>query len=246
MTRLEKQLVKEMADCLFYLDRPGASPVDEEKAKKILRDRVPKKMVKAIQSAPAPGSIANIPGLADKLIVLWPGHQPGGGTTGERAWNIRLASIMRDLICANGGECKLFRHSLKPYGVRQNAMRSKMISDAPNAVINAELHYNGVSYDSAHGHEFMFYGTPALAGAVRDSWQATFAHSKARHDNGIRKVGESDRGAGFLRKSPCASILHEPFFYSNPSEKSFYLARLEEIARVNVVGYSKYLMEFSH
>ena len=88
--------------------------------------------------------------------------------------------------------------------------------DGIDAVI--EFHFNSAS-PSAVGHEWLYWHSSKkgskLAYTLRDEMEATYPDMKSR---GAKPRSADQRGSLFLRKTPCAAVIAEPFFGSNCEE----------------------------
>lgn len=178
--------------------------------------------------------------LTGKNVFLVIGHEPGGGTEGERKWNILVADIMVKKLNARGATVLIYEHHTKGYSQRCREMTAACNSLMPDADCVILMHYNAYSDPSANGHEFHYRSTPDLAKAFRDAWQSHFPWSRARQDNGILHNPSSD-GSGMLKAAPAAACLLEPFFNSNPSEHGKLTGNHESVAVAYCEGIGNYL-----
>lgn len=157
--------------------------------------------------------------LDGKNICLVVGHEPGGGAPNEREWNSKLAEDLADRLEARGAEVFIYHHRTRAYSQRVREMKAGVNKHMPDADCILLMHYNDVDFESAHGHEFHYAGSKGFAAAMRDAWQKYFPWSRARQDNGILK-NTRGRGSSMLKAAPAWCCLTEPFFYSNPEERS--------------------------
>jgi len=240
---------QQILDALWYLKKPGQSPEDEAEAIKILSDVVGKKIdTKPTESVIKDITGANYPTMPDYseevlkgvFFAIMPGHEPGGGAQGERAYNIVVGHHMKEILESYGATVFYYEHRTRSYGRRQDeaasavkaAYKKHLLKPGVKKLgISYELHYDAVSSPSPSGHHFQYLGAKELASFIRDGFQARFPHSQARRDNGIMRNARGN-GAGYLRKSPLWAVLTEPFFISNPAEKAFYADKQHEIALI--------------
>lgn len=167
--------------------------------------------------------------LIGKNVCLVVGHEPGGGAKGERRYNAEVAEDMKSQLEARGATVYVYNHKTKSFSTRTKEMRAGVKKAMPNADAIILLHYNGVSYESAHGHEFHYGGYPSLAEAFRDEWQKDYPSSRARQNNGILH-NTNGRGSMMIRRAPAPCVLVEPFFISNPQEKEMFYEHPEKVA----------------
>lgn len=177
--------------------------------------------------------------LKGKNIAIIVGHEPGGGAEGERAYNLALSVIMRNILTGHGAEVCIHHHHASAYGRRMREMKEAINQIMPDCDVCVELHFNGYHKESAHGHEFMYRGSRKLAEAFRDEFQASFPWSTARADNGIRHA-PTGNGAGFLKQAPAWAVLVEPFFGSNHKESEYFMGRQTCLAETYIKGLDKF------
>ena len=219
-----KTIEEQVKDAMWYLhpDRANA-----HQAYHILMDiKWPKKE-----------PVANLTGKQVAIVV---GHEPGGGAEGERDYNVRVAQHIGEILKGHDIRAYLYYHSIKAYTARIKEMTSNIKRVNPNNILTVELHYNDVDIPRAEGHEFHYYVNSLLAVSIRDSFQAAFPTSRARHSNGIYRNTDGN-GSFFLRSAPGITCLVEPFFHSNPVEWDFFRDREEELAIAYSAGILNYL-----
>lgn len=99
-----------------------------------------------------------------------------------------------------------------------------------------ELHFNAAGSD-ATGFEYLYWGRSKagrqLAKALHDQHANEFPNARSR---GIKGKSASDRGALFLRRTPCPAVICEPFFGSNHVEWSYYKDRVEHLSQMIARG----------
>ena len=246
-----KTKIQQIEDALWYLERPGQSPGDEAKAIEILSHiargrKGGAELVKAIQTAtPASQDPDDVPwqSLESLVLVIAVGHQPGGGTSGERTWNTKLAKAMKTLLESHGATVHIYFHKLKSYGARQRALAAWIRKNAKSAFLCWELHYDAVKNPAANGHHFKYRGAKEWAVFTQEEWSQQYPQSVARNSYGDGPglhYALSGNGSGFLEEMPCWALLMEPFFNSNPAERTFYKPRIDEIAFVYCVGAARF------
>jgi N-acetylmuramoyl-L-alanine amidase len=85
-----------------------------------------------------------------------------------------------------------------------------------------ELHFNAAN-GHARGCEWLFWNGStrgkALASELRTAHRGAFPDQV---DRGLKPRGAGDRGALFLRWTPCPAVICEPFFGDNPDEWSVF------------------------
>lgn len=245
-----KTIKLQIEDALRYLERPGNSPEDVRKAIEILSHLARGKkggddLIEEIKSSKPSLQEGNIPwgSLNGLELVIAIGHEPGGGTSGERTWNTKLAKAMKVILDKYGAIVHIYYHKIKSYGARQRALASWIRNNVKSAFLCWELHYDAVKNPSANGHHFKYRGAKQWAVYTQDEWSNQYPHSNARNSYGDGPGlhhATSGNGSGFLKEMPCWALLTEPFFNSNPSERSFYKPRIEEIAFVFCAGAARF------
>lgn len=243
-----KTIKQQVADALYYLERPGQAPGDEAKAIEILSHIARGKkggaaLVKAIRESKPTIDLSGVPwkSLKGLVLVIGIGHEPGGGTSGERTWNIKLAKIMKGILEEYGAIVHLYYHKVKSYTTRQK--RFADFCKKVKAFLCWELHYDAFAKASANGHHFKYLGAKKFASFTQEEFSQRFPQSVARNSYGDGPgLHHATRGAGagFLRKMPCWAMLPEPFFNSNPAERAFFKPKLNEIAFVYCVGAARF------
>lgn len=240
--------MQQIEDALYYLERPGQAPGDEEKAINILSHIARGKkggaaLVKAIRES-KPNTSTGLTAwksLKGLVLVIGIGHEPGGGASGERAWNIKLARAMGTLLESYGATVHIYFHKVKNYRVRQE--RFAEFCEEVGAWACWELHYDAVKNPAARGHHFKFRGARELAVFTQEEWSNRFPQSVARNSYGDGPGlhhATSGNGSGFLHRMPCWAMLPEPFFNSNPAERAFYKSLIDEIAFVYCLGMARF------
>tara|TARA_R110000772_G_scaffold268565_1_gene396205 strand:- start:3836 stop:4627 length:792 start_codon:yes stop_codon:yes gene_type:complete len=253
-----RSIQQQIEDTLWYLERPGQARGDEAKAIEILASIARGKkagaaLVDSIRRAKptlekplspwrskAPwwsnAPWASVKGLT---MVIAVGHEPGGGATGERAWNTKLAQAMKAILEGHGVTAHVYFHKLKAYGARQRALAAWIKANAPEAFLCWEIHYDAVANKTVSGHHFKYFGAKDFARLTQEEWVANYPQSRPRYDAGLHHA-TSGNGSGFLSAMPCWAMLAEPFFNSNAAEAAFFKPRFEEIAYVYCVAAARF------
>lgn len=243
-----KTVKQQVQDALWYLKRPGTSPEDEAKAIEILSHiaggRVAgPKLAKAIESTTPPLDASGVPwgSLNGLTLVIGIGHEPGGGTSGEREWNTKVAKEMQTILESHGATVHIYFHKVKSYKVRQQ--RFAAFCKKVGAFLCWELHYDAFRLPSANGHHFKYRGAKKWAVFTQQEFSKRYPQSVARNSYGDGPGlhhATSGNGSGFLRAMPCWALLPEPFFNSNPAERAFFKPRIGEIALVYCIGAARF------
>lgn len=241
---MSRSIIQSIEDSLYYFRRGNV-----DQGMEILEARVTNAFLKDLANLPPP----SVPGsdtshdLKGVRIALWIGHEPGGGTSGERTWNIKLAKQLKADGERRGAEVRIYFHRIASYGRRQAAMRFKTQEEArkgfvPNIML--ELHYDAVKSTRPNGFHFQFRGARILATAMSLSFHAHFPNRKKRYDGGLRK-NMNGRGAGFMKQAPYWAVLCEPFMNSNPAERAFFIDKIPEVSVAYLDGISNGLSKMA-
>ncbi len=159
------------------------------------------------------------------MIAICVGHSRSGdkgavsaGGISEHAYNSRLARILSTVLRERG----LPNQVIDSYeGAGYSAAMRWVAKEVRQigATVAVELHFNSAENLSATGHEWLFWAPSThgrfLAQALDRQMRAAFPALKAR---GIKSIHPGDRGAEFLRLTPCPALICEPFFGSNESD----------------------------
>ena len=99
-----------------------------------------------------------------------------------------------------------------------------------------ELHFNA-GPETATGHEWLYWHESRkgkeTAQALDRTMRAALPELKAR---GIKARSSGDRGAGFLKMTPCPAVIAEPFFGTNPGDWRLAHDKYERMAAAIAVG----------
>lgn len=110
------------------------------------------------------------------------------------------------------------------------------------ATLAIELHFNSSDNDDATGHEWLYWNTSKNGKRLAESLDANhlemFPDFKRR---GIKALGNSDRGAEFLKLTNCPAVIAEPFFGSNVRDWQHADASQANIALAIAIGIKQYL-----
>ncbi len=242
------QITQEIENALWYLKKPGQSLSDETKAIEILSNICRGKnggpeLVKAIEESSPTVDLANVPwdSLNGLVVVVGVGHEPGGGASGERVWNIKVAKAMKAILEQHGAIAHVYLHKIRSYSARQACFAE--FCKKVGAFLCWELHYDAVKNPAARGHHFKFRGAKKFATYTQKEFSQRFPQSVARDSYGDGPGlhhATSGNGSGFLRAMPCWALLPEPFFNSNPSEKAFFKPRIDEIAEIYCIAAARF------
>ena len=119
-----------------------------------------------------------------------------------------------------------------------NYVSRKMREDKVDACI--EFHFNAAG-PSATGHEWLHWetsrGGKRLATSLKNAMDAAYPELASR---GVKARGKGERGAMFLRKTPCYACIAEPFFGSNLSDVVLIQSDLDKLATVYAEGINEF------
>lgn len=190
--------------------------------------------------------------MSDPLVGLCIGHsrQVNGRTEGgaesitgtqEHAYNSALAiDIKRELSDLGVQSFIVSKYQGNGYTAAQRWLASELKSRG--ATIALELHFNSSDNDDATGHEWLYWKTSAkgenLAACLNIAHFEMFPELKMR---GIKALGNSDRGAEFLKLTSMPAVICEPFFGSNLSDWNHADSAQALIAQAIAVGITAYL-----
>jgi len=104
-----------------------------------------------------------------------------------------------------------------------------------------ELHFNSANATAA-GYEYLYFkGSTkgkALAQSFLDSHEKNFPDRVKR---GVKPVGKSDRGGGFLRLTNAPRVICEPYFGSNWEEVSYYGQKINLLSKSYAEALSNFI-----
>jgi|TARA_R110000737_G_scaffold319840_1_gene331205 N-acetylmuramoyl-L-alanine amidase len=119
-----------------------------------------------------------------------------------------------------------------------NYAARKMREDDVDACV--ELHFNSAG-PKATGHEWLHWqgssGGSRLATGLKESMIEHYPSLKSR---GVKSRSRGDRGALFLRKTPVAACIAEPFFGSNPEDVALVMSDLSKLGKMYAEGMNNF------
>lgn len=129
-------------------------------------------------------------------------------------------------------------YKARSYVGAMNYVSRKMRQDGVDACI--ELHFNAAG-PKATGHEWLHWessrGGKKLATELKEQMEKYYPDMRSR---GVKPRGRGQRGALFLRKTPCYACISEPFFGSNSDDVSLIMSDLAKLAAVYAEGINKF------
>jgi N-acetylmuramoyl-L-alanine amidase len=156
--------------------------------------------------------------------------------TSEWTYNRGLAAMIAAHLKAHATPSVIIDHyEGKGYG---SAMRwvAEEVGMA-GAACALELHFNSADDRDANGHEWLYWHgssrSKELARALEQNYCFAVPEIKAR---GIKPRIPGDRGAEFLRATPCPAVIVETGFGSNPWDWGVMLSKKDRIARAIAEG----------
>lgn len=176
------------------------------------------------------------------MIAICVGHsRPGDegavsvGGISERFANSRLARQILSKLEDLNIECEIIdRYQGATYGAAMRWLGRKLATIGATGAV--ELHFNS-AIPAAHGHEWLHWhesvGGRYLAQHLNRCMTAACPTHKAR---GLVAIGPKDRGAEFLRCTPCPAVIAEPYFGSNAQEWAWAVNHQHELAQVIADG----------
>lgn len=108
--------------------------------------------------------------------------------------------------------------------------------------VAVELHFNS-AHAQARGHEWLYWQGSSKGKALADWFDAVFDQDyPTLPSRGVLPRGRSNRGALFLRLTPCPAVILEPFFGSNTTDWGMFGRAPEKLAAsyaAALQGYAK-------
>lgn len=158
--------------------------------------------------------------LDEKIIALCVGHSRAGdegalSVSGESEWhyNQEVARIVAEELADRHSLTAVIvdRYEGTSYG---QAMRwlGHELQGMGNVGLAVELHFNSFN-GNARGHEWLHW--EGSRGGKRAALELHLAMSRGYPGipaRGLKPRTRGDRGAGFLRHTPCPAVIAEPFF----------------------------------
>jgi N-acetylmuramoyl-L-alanine amidase len=187
----------------------------------------------------------NPPSTLDKVgIVVGHSRQGDDGAesvdgTSEYVYNCMVADALASLLAVPALVINDVPHDSYPAAMTWVARRLR----ATNCTLAVELHFNASGTGTATGHEYLFWHNSPNGKRLASELSA--AHSAAwpaDKNRGIKPKDAGDRGAHFLSKSHCPSVIAEPFFGDNPAQWSVYGAAHVPVAQMLAAGISRYVL----
>lgn len=149
----------------------------------------------------------------------------------EHAFNTPLAHRVAELL----RDRKHTAHVISAYDADEYGAAMRWVAAEVGrlrADAAVEFHFNSAS-PSAEGYEYLFWNSSRRAEKLAQCFliahQRQFPKARLR---GVLPRGPMNRGADFLRRTPCPAVILEPFFGSNAAETELYSRSREELARV--------------
>lgn len=147
------------------------------------------------------------------------GAESAGGVS-EWNYNVPVGELVAAELRSHGIEVLLLTdYKGSGYGAAMDWVASEL--DRFGADCALELHFNAAN-KTAQGFEYLYWHSSTngkkLAQALLDAHALTFNS----FNRGIKGKNSGDRGALFLSKPACPSVICEPFFGDNPDEWARY------------------------
>jgi N-acetylmuramoyl-L-alanine amidase len=184
-----------------------------------------------------------------KRIAICVGHSRRGdngavsvGGVNEWTYNNQLATKMAELLRKQGHEVLVVN---KYDG---NAYWSAMVYVAGevkkfNADVAVELHFNAAT-PTANGYEYLYWSTSPNSKKLADCFNKQHGKKLPQFRNRQNKpLTASSRGAGFVQRTHCPSIITEPFFGTNKEEWDFYAKNVAVLAAINADAIIDYFVQ---
>jgi N-acetylmuramoyl-L-alanine amidase len=181
--------------------------------------------------------------MTKPLFALCVGHSRSGDRgavsvdgTSEHFYNSDLARRIRLILADQGIETVVINnYEGHGYTAAMQWLADHLKQLGARGCV--ELHFNSSENDAATGHEFLFwrdsYQGRELARSIDWQFRQTIEALKPR---GIKPITMRERGAEFLRLTPCPAVICEPFFGSNDRDWKFATTEKDEIALAIATG----------
>jgi N-acetylmuramoyl-L-alanine amidase len=179
--------------------------------------------------------------MTEKPIAICVGHSrkkngkvEGGAAsvdrTSEWQYNVGLASLIRDHLKKHRVPSVIISDYEGPgYGSAMRWLSARIAQEGAAAAI--ELHFNSSDSKTANGHEWLYWHSSekgrALAKSIDQEFRFAVPEITCR---GTKPRGVGDRGAEFLRATPCPAVICEPGFGSSPWDWGVLLTKKAVIA----------------
>lgn len=168
----------------------------------------------------------------EKRVALCVGHSRLVGTRAEGGarsvsgvseweYNSKLARLIAEELHDKHGISALVidRYQGGSYGSAM-AWVGATLRHEGDIALAVELHFNAAD-GKARGHEWLYWHSSAKGklGATKMhlAFAAAFPPGKIPM-RGVKAKGASDRGALFLKETPCPAVIAEPFFGDNSED----------------------------
>lgn len=150
------------------------------------------------------------------------GHPEGGAVSVERVSEWEHNSALGHQVCQKLDSLGIRntivnRYDGNGYTAAQKWLAGRLKQLGATAAI--ELHFNCSDNAQANGHEWLHWHNSLrgedLAARLCDSFRSSLTMLLSR---GLKPRTSADRGAEFLRLTPCPAVIAEPFFGSNTAD----------------------------
>lgn len=147
------------------------------------------------------------------------GDDGAASVTGVSEWAYN--NMVGALLCAEltkfGHQPEMVSHYPHTnYEAAMSWLGRRLRQSRPDVAV--ELHFNS-AHAQARGHEWLYWQGSAKGKALADWFDAVFDQDyPALPSRGVLPRGRSNRGALFLRLTPCPAVICEPFFGSNVTD----------------------------
>lgn len=156
----------------------------------------------------------------------------GSPSVSEKKFNTKLIPLITPKLKVS---YKIYDdYNASSYVGAMNYVSRKMREDNVDACI--EFHFNAAG-PTATGHEWLHWetsrGGKRLANKLKQAMDKAYPNLASR---GVKPRSKGQRGALFLRKTPCYACIAEPFFGSNISDVTLIESDLDKLASVYAEG----------
>lgn len=183
-----------------------------------------------------------------RVIGVCVGHsRPGDsgaasvGNVTEWKYNQPIAADVVARLRAAGHDAILYdKYVGSSYSTSVNWIAAQL--KEAGAEVAIELHFNAAAA-SAKGFEYLYWHASPSSKKLAELLTARHAATLPGTTNrGARSRTSTDRGAYYLQKTPCPSVILEPFFGSNAEEWEFYKTASNRLAGI----YTGAVLDFLH
>lgn len=160
----------------------------------------------------------------------------GSPSVSEKKFNTKLIPLITPRLKV---PYKIYDdYNASSYVGAMNYVSRKMREDNVDACI--EFHFNAAG-PTATGHEWLHWetsrGGKRLANKLKQAMDKAYPDLASR---GVKPRSKGQRGALFLRKTPCYACIAEPFFGSNISDVTLIESDLDKLASVYAEGINEF------